>query len=157
MKVVAARQGDLAALTHIWHEGWHDAHDAIAPPAIVESRTFESFRDRMGAALHALRVVADGETPLGFAMLRDAEVFQFYVARSARGTGAAGLLMRDVEEQLASHGIAIAWLACAIGNARAARFYERCGWTRTATVVVESETSKGVLPIQVWRYEKRVR
>ena len=73
------------------------------------------------------------------------------------GTGAAGLLMRDVEEQLASQGIAIAWLACAIGNDRAARFYEKCGWTRTATVVVESETSKGVLPIQVWRYEKRVR
>jgi len=157
MHVRAPHDEDVDALARIWFEGWHDAHDALVPEALVAVRTLDSFRDRMRAALHTVRVVAEGDAPVGFAMLREAEVFQFYIARSARGTGAAPLLMRDTEEQLASQGIAAGWLACAIGNARAARFYEKCGWNRTATVVVESETAKGLFPIQVWRYEKRVR
>jgi ribosomal protein S18 acetylase RimI-like enzyme len=155
--VRAARDGDVEALTGVWHEGWHDAHDAIVPEQLVALRTAESFRDRLRAGLHAVRVVVDAGIPVGFAMRRGAEVFQFYVARSARGTGAAARLMRDTEAQMTAAGVPVAWLACAVGNTRAARFYEKCGWTRTATVVIESETSTGTMPIQVWRYEKRVR
>lgn len=153
----SALEHDLAALTRIWHEGWHDAHDAIAPPALVAMRTMESFRDRLRAELPAVRVVTDGGTPVGFAMLRGAEVFQFYVTRSARGTGAAARLMGDTESHLAANGVVTAWLSCAVGNARAARFYEKCGWSRTGTLTLDSETANGVFPIQVWRYEKRVR
>jgi hypothetical protein len=58
---------------------------------------------------------------------------------------------------MAARGISSAWLACAVGNLRAARFYEKCGWIRTATVAIESETSEGSFPIEVWRYEKRLR
>ena len=49
-----------------------------------------------------------------------------------------------------------AWLACAIGNDRAARFYEKCGWTRMGTMINEAETSRGPFSLEVWRYEKQL-
>ncbi len=156
MDVRSAGDPDLIALARLWFEGWHDAHDAIVPATLIALRTPESFLDRLRAELHAVRVIIDAHTPLGFAMLRGAEVYQFYVARSARGTGAASVLMRDTEDHMTAQAIPSAWLACAVGNTRAARFYEKCGWSRTATVVIESETSVGLFPIHVWRYEKRL-
>jgi hypothetical protein len=49
-----------------------------------------------------------------------------------------------------------AWLGCAIGNERAARFYEKCGWHRARTMVSDLETTSGILRLEVWRYEKRL-
>jgi len=155
--VRTARADDLIVLTEIWFEGWHDAHDAIVPDALVALRTRENFLGRLRGEPRGVRVVVDAGTPVGFAMLRGAEVYQFYVARSARGTGAAAILMRDTENHLSRSGIPDAWLACAVGNVSAARFYEKCGWIRTATVTIESENSEGSFPIQTWRYEKRLR
>ena len=155
--VRGAREDDIGELARVWYEGWHDAHDAIVPEALSALRTLESFRDRLPRALSAVRVVVDADVPVGFAMLRGDELFQFYVARSARGTGVAAPLMRATEDYLAAKGVATAWLACAVGNTRAARFYEKCGWMRLATVTIDSETPQGPVPIQVWRYEKRLR
>jgi len=45
-------------------------------------------------------------------------------------------------------------IACAIGNERAARFYEKHGWRRVGTMVNYAETSDGAFPLEVWRYEK---
>jgi RimJ/RimL family protein N-acetyltransferase len=55
---------------------------------------------------------------------------------------------------LAAAGVGTAWLACAIGNARAARFYEKCGWRRVGTMINHAETSNGTFLLEVWRYEK---
>ncbi len=64
--------------------------------------------------------------------------------------------MADAEARLAADGVEIAWLACAIGNERAARFYEKCGWRRAGTVVYQPDAGNGT-PLEVWRYEKRLR
>lgn len=53
-------------------------------------------------------------------------------------------------------GVVVAWLSCAIGNKRAARFYEKWGWRRTGTMISRPETSAGPFPLEVWRYEKRL-
>jgi ribosomal protein S18 acetylase RimI-like enzyme len=39
----------------------------------------------------------------------------------------AAALIADAEAMLAEHGVEMAWLACAVGNNRAARFYEKSG------------------------------
>ena len=93
---------------------------------------------------------------MGFHLLKDDELYQLYVAAEARGTGAAAALMADAEAQLAARGVETAWLACAIGNARAARFYEKAGWTMARVENVPTETSEGLFPLEVWRYEKRL-
>jgi GNAT superfamily N-acetyltransferase len=122
----------------------------------VQARTLESFRARL-AVLDDTRVIGPVGAPLGLCIIKEDELYQLFVAREARGTGAAAALIADGETRLAACGFATVWLACAIGNDRAARFYEKCGWTRARTVVSRLETQAGAFEIKVWRYEKAVR
>jgi hypothetical protein len=50
----------------------------------------------------------------------------------------------------------VAWLACAIGNERAARFYEKRGWHRAGTMINHLVTAEGEFHLEVWRYEKHL-
>lgn len=102
-------------------------------------------------------VVAGPEAaPYGFCTIREDELFQLFVDPKGRGTGVAALLLTDAEARLAARGIATAWLACAIGNDRAARFYEKCGWRRVGTMINAAVTAQGPYPLETWRYEKRL-
>jgi len=111
---------------------------------------------RLTAALDTTRVIGPVGAPLGLCMIKDDELYQLYVARQARGTGAAAALVADAEARLAARGFATAWLACAIGNDRAARFYEKCGWVMAREAVNRLETPAGVFELAIWRYEKAV-
>jgi GNAT superfamily N-acetyltransferase len=117
-------------------------------------RTLESFRDRLQAALSSIRVVGAPLSPIGFSIVKDDELYQLFVSAPARGTGVAAALIDDAEARLAANGVGTAWLACAIGNERAARFYEKRGWHRVGTMMNQAETLAGVFPLLVWRYEK---
>jgi GNAT superfamily N-acetyltransferase len=149
MSARAAETGEIDHLARLWHEGWNDAHGKLAPEALVRARTLDSFRERLAAALEDTRVIGPVGAPLGLCMLKDDELNQLYVARPARGTGAAAVLIADGEARLAARGFATAWLACAIGNARAARFYEKCGWAMAREVVNRLETQGGVFEVRV--------
>jgi ribosomal protein S18 acetylase RimI-like enzyme len=152
----AAEMGELDHLARLWHEGWHDAHATLAPPGLAQARTVDRFRERLAAALVDTRVIGPVGAPLGLCMIKEDELYQLYVARDARGTGIAAALIADGEARLAAHGIATAWLACAVGNDRAARFYEKSGWRNARTVVNRLDTPDGVFEVTIWRYEKRV-
>ncbi len=150
----AAQESDLDQLARVWFDGWRDAHLSIVPAALVRLRTLDSFRDRLRAALATVRVAVAGGTTAGFVMLKPDEIYQFYVAAERRGTGMAAALMRDAEAQLAAQGTTTAWLSCAIGNHRAARFYEKSGWRKVRVMVDLTETSEGPFALETSRYEK---
>jgi GNAT superfamily N-acetyltransferase len=149
-----AEPSETLALAKLWFDGWQDAHAKILPAELKRLRTLDSFRDRMSAALPRVRVIGPLGAPLGFSMIKGDELYQLYVAGAARGSGVAAALIADVEARLDEEGVAVVWLACAIGNERAARFYEKCWWNRAGTIVCELETSEGAFPLEVWRYEK---
>ena len=144
-------------LARIWYDAWQDAHAQILPAELTRIRTLESFRDRLHAALPNTRIVGAPGAPVGFCIVAADELYQLCVSAQARGTGAAVALVADAEARLVERGVAVAWLACAIGNERAARFYEKCGWCRTGIVTSHLETPDGIFPLQVWRYEKHLR
>jgi GNAT superfamily N-acetyltransferase len=150
----AAEPAEIEPLTDLWHDGWRDGHLAIVPPDLAALRTRENFRARLADALSDVRVAVHGAALAGFYLLRDAELNQFYVARSARGTGVAVTLIADAEGRLRTRGVRRAWLTCAIGNDRAARFYEKSGWTREATIIDTLTTPAGPYRLPVWRFEK---
>ena len=156
MNVRPAEEIDLEHLTIVWHDGWRDAHAQIVPPELTRLRTMDSFRDRLRAALPNVRVVGPRGAPFGFCIVREDELYQLFVAAPSRGSGAAAALIEDAETQLSARGVQTAWLACAIGNDRAARFYEKRGWSRTGVMVNLAETPNGPFPLETWRYEKRL-
>lgn len=156
MTIRAAAPDEVDRLASLWFDGWQDAHLEILPAALRRFRTLESFRDRLRAALPDVRVAGAPGEPVGFAIVKGDELYQLYVSAAARGTGVAAILIADAEARIARSGAAIAWLACAIGNTRAARFYEKHGWQRIGTMVSELETPEGIFPLEVWRYEKHV-
>jgi ribosomal protein S18 acetylase RimI-like enzyme len=148
---------DIEPLAQLWLDGWRDAHADILPVELARLRTLDSFRERLVAGLADTRVIGPRAAPVGFTMLKGDELYQVYVSKAARGTGVAATLVADAERRLAARGVATAWLACAIGNERAARFYEKQGWRRIGTVVNVAETSQGGFSLDVWRYEKALR
>ena len=154
LTVRTAEPSELEELTDLWHEGWRDGHLAIVPADLAALRSRDSFRERLVGALAEVRVADYRGALAGFYLLRDAELYQFYVARAARGTGVAATLIADAEARLRARGIRRAWLTCAIGNERAARFYEKAGWTREATITDTLTTPAGPYQLEVWRYEK---
>lgn len=157
MRVRPAEAAEIDHLAKVWYDGWQDAHAQIMPAELTRIRTLESFRDRLRAAPSDVRVVGPPAAPVGFSILKGDELYQLYVAAPARGSGVAAVLMADAEARLAEAGVEIAWLACAIGNDRAARFYDKCGWRRVGVVVYQADAVNGTLPLDVWRYEKRLR
>lgn len=154
LNVRDADKDEVDQLADIWYQGWQDAHAEIVPAELKRMRTFESFGDRMETLLPTARVVGPSGAPLGFHMIRDDELYQLYVSAEGRGKGVAAALIADAEARLAESGYETAWLACAIGNERAARFYEKSGWRRVGNMIIHIETTESSLDLEVWRYEK---
>ena len=156
MDVRAAEPAELDALARIWHDAWHEAHAPIVPAELTRIRTFENFRTRLADALANTRVAGPPGAAVGFCIVKGDELYQLFVAAAARGSGAAAALIDDAEARLAQAGIRTAWLACAIGNDRAAHFYEKRGWYRAGTIVNELDVPGGRFQLEVWRYEKKL-
>jgi GNAT superfamily N-acetyltransferase len=154
--VRAAEAAELDRLAAIWYDAWHEAHAPIVPVELTRIRTLENFRTRLEAALAITRVAGPPGAPVGFCIVKDDELYQLFVSKTARGTGAAAALIADAEARLAGSGVETAWLACAIGNERAARFYEKCGWRRAGTMINQLEVPTGRFDLAVWRYEKKL-
>jgi ribosomal protein S18 acetylase RimI-like enzyme len=154
MHVRNAEHTELDALARIGYDGWHESHASIVPAALTRLRTRGNFRSRLEAAIRDVRVVGPSGEPAGFCLVKGDEVYQLFVSAQSRGSGAAAALIGDAEARLFKSGVDRAWLACAIGNERAARFYEKSGWQRAGTMMNHVETSEGTFALEVWRYEK---
>lgn len=154
MHVRPALEIELDRLAEIWHEVWHESHAPLMPAELIRLRTLDSFRDRFEVLLPDIRVVGPEGSPAGFCINRGDELYQLYLSAEARGTGAAAALLADSEERFLAQGFRNVWLACAVGNERAARFYEKSGWRRTRTEKIEVDTSAGPFPLEIWRFEK---
>jgi quercetin dioxygenase-like cupin family protein/GNAT superfamily N-acetyltransferase len=147
-----ATPDELPALARLWEAGWHDAHDGLVPPALVALRTSDSFLDRLSGFGDALRVAGPPGEPLGLCVASGEEIDQLYVAPAARGTGLAATLLADGEARLAAAGASVGRIACAIGNDRALRFYEKHGWRGGR----ETTTIAGSFELEVILLRKRL-
>jgi GNAT superfamily N-acetyltransferase len=156
MQVRSADASEIERLARLWYDSWHRAHAPLVPPELIRLRTIESFRERLQAALPNVRVVGPLGAPIGFYALKSDELHLLFVSPEAHGSGVAAALIADAEAMLAKHGVETAWLACVIGNNRAARFYEKSGWCLVGTFLSSAETSSGPFSLEAWRYEKRI-
>lgn len=149
-----AQTDEIEQLARVWYDAWQDAHAAVVPAELIRVRTLESFRRRIQDGLSNFRVAGTPGSPVGLCVVRDDELYQLFVSSSSRGSGVAGALLADGEARLAAAGYETAWLACAIGNDRAARFYEKHGWHRVGTMQNRLDGVSGDQYLETWRYEK---
>jgi ribosomal protein S18 acetylase RimI-like enzyme len=157
MEVRSADEAEIDHMAILWYEGWQDAHAQILPAQLARHRTLESFQHRLQTSLANVRVVGPLGQPVGLCIIKDDELYQLYVSAHARGAGVAAALLADAEARLAAKDVETAWLACAIGNERAAKFYEKNGWRRVGNTINQLETPDGPFLLEVWRYEKGLR
>jgi ribosomal protein S18 acetylase RimI-like enzyme len=148
---------EIPALARLWRDAWFDAHEALFPQELINLRTLDSFEERLRKDAANIRVAGPPDAVLGFCLIKDDELYQLFVTAAARGTGVAKTLIDDAEARLAANGVAVAFLACAIGNDRAARFYEKCGWRFTRNFTNYADTAHGPYPLECWRYEKTLK
>jgi GNAT superfamily N-acetyltransferase len=150
-------EADVDAIADIWHRGWRDGHLGHVPAALPPLRGLAQLRARVPARLGTTTVATIGPVVVGFVALHDDEVEQLYVDAAARGTGVAAALLAHGESVIgATHDRA--WLAVVPGNARARRFYERCGWSDGGPFDNPAWTPGGAtLAVSCLRYEKRLR
>ena len=147
----------LDQAVEIWAPGWRDAHVDIVPAARTALRTTDSFRERMTAHMAQTSIARVDGDALGFCILKDDELYQIYVSAQARGQGVAPMLTADAEARFRTAGHQNVWLACSVGNDRAARFYEKSGWKNAGVKTVDLDTSSGPFPLEIWRFEKSLR
>ena len=152
----APLESEIDLLAQLWRASWHDGHAGLLPAAIVRHRTLENFTERLRSNLANVRVAGPPGAPSGLCIVRDDELDQLFVSTSARGQGVAAALLADAEERIAAHGAKTAWLACAIGNERAARFYRKHGWRLVGTTIKQVQIDGGAVGFDIWRYEKDV-
>ncbi|MFC7363006.1 GNAT family N-acetyltransferase [Nocardioides astragali] len=124
-----ATGADMAAVADLWHEGWHAGHAGHVPDGLTALRTLEAFHARTPTRVADTTVALDeADELMGFVTVVGDEVEQLFVGPDARGSGVAAQLLAEAEGQVAAAGHPEAWLAVVEGNARARRFYEKCGW-----------------------------
>ena len=156
MKVRKAERAEIGRLARLWYDAWQDSHAEIVPVELPRLPTLERLEARLQALLPSVRVVERDGEPAGLCAIDDDELYLLYVSAEARGSGVAAALLADAETRLQRAGIEVAWLGCAIGNDRAVRFYEKGGWQRVGSMVKQLGTPDGDVPLDVWRYEKRL-
>ncbi len=151
----AATVEDADPIAELWHRGWRDGHVGHVPAALLPERGLESFRRRVPERLSQSTLALIGSTVVGFVTVHDDELEQLYVAESARGRGVAVALIRHGEARIGER-FELAWLAVAVGNARARRFYSREGWSDAGAFDYAAPIEGGTLSVPCHRYEKRV-
>ena len=145
---------DIAPLVALWHAGWIEAHAAHVPEALTRLRTQASFKERLLCFGEDARTIGPIGAPIGFCAIDGAEIDQLYVSPEARGTGVAQTLLDDGVARIKAAGHETAFLYCEQKNAKAARFYERMGWTSTGVHDVALDTSEGPFTLPALIYEK---
>ncbi|MEP5153694.1 GNAT family N-acetyltransferase [Planktotalea sp.] len=146
----------IAQVAQLWHQGWIDGHIEVVPPELTKLRTPESFQTRTAENIALTRVARREDEVLGFTMVKVDELYQMYVGANARGSGVAQLLMDDCLSAIRANGHMTAWLSCAIGNDRAARFYTKQCWRNVGEETVLLDTSGAPFPLRLWRFEKEL-
>ncbi|MFK0250153.1 GNAT family N-acetyltransferase [Amycolatopsis azurea] len=149
-----ATPADADAVAKIWYHGWQDGHLGHVPDSLVRVRTRQSFWTRAAQRVADTTVaVVHGEVA-GFVMVVGEEVEQVYVSSDHRGSGVAGALLTEAERLVRDGGHSRAWLAVAPGNARARRFYERCGWADDGLFDNRAFGPNGPISVPCHRYVK---
>ena len=114
---------------------WQETYPGLVSQAYLDNLTLEKTEEKAFQWRDNILVAKDGDGVVGFvgygksSEADTGEVFALYVLPEYHGTGVGRQLMDAALEKLASYPHICLWLVK--GNARALRFYEKCGFHLT--------------------------
>lgn len=136
MELRPAVPADALAVARIHVRAWQAGYRGLLPAAYLdglraEDRAARYTFDRLDGPRTTVAVV-DGAIA-GFSTIHGAELSALHVDPDAWGRGIGRALIARARADLAAAGVTDAHLWLLAGNTRAARFYERDGWTSDGT------------------------
>ncbi len=130
---------------------WQETYPGLVSQEYLSKLTLEKCEEKAFLWRDNILVAKEGERVIGFVGFGDhgpeepdmGEVFALYVLPEYHGTGVGRQLMDAALEKLASYPHICLWLVK--GNARALRFYEKCGFHLTGEEkFVQSVSAYGI-------------
>ena len=124
---------------------WQETYPGLVSQAYLDNLTLEKTEEKAFQWRDNILVAKDGDGVVGFvgygksSEADTGEVFALYVLPEYHGTGVGRQLMDAALEKLASYPHICLWLVK--GNARALRFYEKCGFHLTGEEVYKQSVS----------------
>ena len=131
-------------------KSWHEAYPGLIEKKYLDAHTLERCTERAFRWTENTLVAKDGERVVGFVCYGDrgdeapgyGEIFALYVLSEYYGKGVSSKLMQAGLEQIKDYTIKCLWVLK--NNARAIRFYQKCGFQFDRTEVVSSNISPAV-------------
>lgn len=159
VRIRPAAAADVPVAAEVWRAAWYDGHRGHVPDALLAARDAEYFHTRAAALAGGMLLAVDDDDRIaGLVLVKDDEVFQLAVDRTARRGGVGALLLAAAETRIAADGHDLAWLAVVPGNTTARAFYERHGWTDDGPLTYAAPAATGTpVPVPVHRYVKPLR
>ena len=124
---------EIRGKAYVHWRSWHEAYKGIVSDSYLEDMTLEKCGKIAFDWPDDLIVAKDGGRVVGFAGYGDSagspgdgEIYALYVLSEYYGTGLGGRLMDAALEKLGARGRVYLWVLKE--NARAIRFYEKCGF-----------------------------
>ncbi len=126
---------ELLGKAYVHWRSWHEAYEGLVPASYLDRLTLEKCEQTARRWPDNLLTAKDGERVVGFAgygtsrdedLPETGEVFAIYVLGEYWGKGVGKMLMDAALKKLEQYGAVAVWVLK--GNARAIRFYEKCGF-----------------------------
>ena len=130
---------EIRGKARVHWRAWHEAYADLVSQDYLDKLTLERCEKMAFSWPDSTIVAKDGETVVGFVAWGEreeeapgiGEIFALYVSREYYGTGVAQRLMEAGLEQLRGYPEVRLWVLKE--NARARRFYEKCGFRPDGT------------------------
>ncbi len=125
---------EIRGKAYVHWKAWHEAYPGLVSREYLDKLTLERCEEMAYRWTDGLLVAKDGRRVVGFVGCGDrgeeapgiGEIFALYVLSPYYGTGVGRQLMEAALAQLKDYPQICLWVLK--GNARAIRFYEKCGF-----------------------------
>ena len=133
---------DIRGKAYVHWKGWHEAYPGLVSQEYLDKLTLEKCEKMAYSWTDGILIAKDGERVVGFVGYGDrgeeapdvGEIFALYVLSAYYGTGVGQQLMEAGLEQLKGYPQVCLWVLK--DNARAIRFYEKCGFRATGEEMI---------------------
>ena len=127
-------EDELRGKAYVQWRGWHEAYPGLVSREYLDKLTLERCEKMAFARTDGILIARDGDRVVGFVGYGDrgeeapgvGEIFALYILSEYYGTGLGRRLMEAGLERLRDYPRVCLWVLKE--NARAIRFYEKCGF-----------------------------